>query len=228
MGRLFDLGVEGVLLMKEEKVTFKGGNLDLEGVLRVPEGPGPFPGVVVCHPHPLFGGSMSNNVVLGVCRALARYSMVALRFNFRGVGRSQGHHSGGTGEQEDVKGAVDYLTGLHQVDGARIGLVGYSFGASVGLAAASSCPAVAAVVGVSPPLAMSDFGFLKGYDKPKMLIAGDLDQAVTSQALADLAGALPQPTMWEVVAGVDHFWLVREDELGEKVASFLSAAFGKG
>lgn len=216
------------MLVKEEKATFKSGNLVLEGVLWVPEGTGPLPGVVVCHPHPLYGGSMGNNVVLGVCQSLAEHGVVTLRFNFRGVGRSQGQFSGGTGEEEDVRAAVDYLGDLDRVDKARIGLAGYSFGAKVGLSAAVSCPVVAAVAGISPPLAMSDYSFLRDYPKPKLLIAGDYDEAVPPEALEELAASLPQPVEWEVVRGIDHFWGGGEEELGEKVAKFFVAAFSQG
>ena len=87
--------------MTETRVTFPCGDLTLEGVTSVPEGEGPFPAVAVCHPHPLQGGMMDNNVVFAVCRSLMRASIASLRFNFRGVGRSEGRHDEGAGEQDD-------------------------------------------------------------------------------------------------------------------------------
>ena len=119
--------------MPEEAIQFPSGELQLEGVLHLPLGEGPFPGVVVCHPHSLYGGSMSNNVVLALCRALTENSIVALRFNFRGVGRSTGSFADGLGEQEDVEAAITYVSTLAQVSSDQIGLAGYSFGAAVSL-----------------------------------------------------------------------------------------------
>ena len=86
----------------ETRVTFPCSDRSLEGVSSVPEGKGPFTAVVVCHPHPLYGGMMDNNVVIAVCRAVSQTSIASLRFNFRGVGRSQGGHAEGVGEQDDV------------------------------------------------------------------------------------------------------------------------------
>ena len=120
--------------MKEIEVRFPSGELLLEGVLGLPEGDGPFPAVVVCHPHPLYGGSMDNNVVNSICEALTRASLVSFKFNFRGVGGSQGTHSGGAGEQEDVAAAISFVSDQAEVDPGRIGLAGYSAGAGYSLA----------------------------------------------------------------------------------------------
>ncbi len=115
--------------MKETEVSVPCGELLLEGVLGLPEGNGPFPAVIVCHPHPLYGGSMDNNVVNSLCEAFMTASLVSFKFNFRGVGESQGEYSGGKREAEDVSAAIDYVSGVSEVDNQRLGLAGYSAGA---------------------------------------------------------------------------------------------------
>jgi len=114
--------------MKESYVTFPCGDLTLEGVCHLPEGTGPFPVAVVCHPHPLYGGTMDNNVVYAVCQTLCQRGILALRFNFRGVGRSEGM-VGGMGDPEDVVAAISFIISMDRVDVARVGLCGYSAGA---------------------------------------------------------------------------------------------------
>lgn len=113
--------------MFENGVTFPCNELSLEGTLSLPEGTEPFPGVVVCHPHSLFGGSMDDDVVLAVCEALSRRRIATFRFNFRGVGRSEGKFADGIGEKEDTKAALSFLTGTERIDTARIGICRYSF-----------------------------------------------------------------------------------------------------
>src|ERR1051325_91697 len=112
-------------------VTFPSasGEPFLEGVLALPESTGPFPGVVVCHPHPQMGGSMWNNVVEGGCEGLAAAGIATLRFNFRGVGKSGGAHTGEPGEVEDARGALTYLAAQPEIDRQGQGMAGYSFAA---------------------------------------------------------------------------------------------------
>ena len=95
--------------MKSRRVRFPCGQLTLEGVLHEVESPSPVPAVVICHPHPLYGGDMDNNVVVAVAMGLARDGIAALRFNFRGTGDSDGAFGGGIGEREDVSAALAFL-----------------------------------------------------------------------------------------------------------------------
>src|SRR4030042_345778 len=108
--------------MKTRDVRFTCGKLKLEGVCYYPDGAGKFPGVVLCHPHPMYGGSMINNVILELATVLPLKGIIALMFNFRSVGRSQGSFDNGTGEQEDVKAAIDWLISQPEVDAGRIGV----------------------------------------------------------------------------------------------------------
>ena len=114
-------------------VTIDGPAGGLEGCLHLPEDGRPIAGVVVCHPHPLMGGDMHNNVVMGLCRELVGCGMAILRFNFRGVGASAGTHDQGRGEMEDAREALRYLVSLAEIDDRSIGLAGYSFGAGVAM-----------------------------------------------------------------------------------------------
>ncbi len=176
------------------------------------------PGIVVCHPHPQYGGSMDNNVVLGVCAALVEADMNALRFNFRGVGRSSGAGTtDGSGEAEDVRLAVDFLAADSSV--GDIFVIGYSYGAAVGLRAAADDDRIAALVGIAPPTSMFDFGFLHGNDKPILLIAGSHDEFCDPDAL--LPVLKDGVDRLEIIDGADHFFIGEETALGNLAADFL-------
>ena len=143
--------------MTSTRARFPCGDITLEGEWHFPQGNGPFPAVVVCHPHPLFGGDMLNNVVVAICQALSRQSIAAFRFNFRGVGNSGGAFGRGIAEQEDVKAALAFVLSNPDIDAGRIGLVGYSFGASVALPVALQDERLGLLALVSP--ALSDSGW---------------------------------------------------------------------
>lgn len=208
--------------MRESRIKFDSGELALEGILIFPDGEGPFPAVVVCHPHPLYGGSMHNNVVSVVCIALAQASIISLKFNFRGVGSSQGAFSQGTGEQGDVAAAISYITSLSQVKPDAIGLAGYSAGAAFGLPVACEDERVKAIAAVSPPLPMFDFEFLRGCLKPKILICGDTDDFTPADRFLGFCQELPEPKECRTVEGADHFWWGHESGLADKVAAFFA------
>lgn len=211
--------------MKLEKVLFKSDNLQLEGCLLMPPVDGKAPGVVLCHPHPLYGGSMNNNVVHAAGRALAGAGIASLRFNFRGAGQSEGSHDGGNGEINDTLAAGSYLAGCDGIDSNRIGLFGYSFGGSVALAAATREARFRAVVAVSPP-AIPEFPG----ERPRLVVCGSADSLVpASSVLADkenlVAGGSDTDKI-EVIEGADHFWHGFEEELCGLVKDFFSRRLG--
>jgi alpha/beta superfamily hydrolase len=206
--------------MTETRVSFPCADLTLEGAYSEPEGEGPIAGVAVCHPHPLYGGMMDNNVVIAVCRALSRVGIASLRFNFRGVGGSEGAHDGGIGEQDDVTAALSSLASNACVDSERIGLCGYSFGAGVALEVAAQNEQVKALALVSPLL--SPGSPLLSYEKPKLLLWGSEDLALPAADLASFTEGLPDPKTYEVVAGADHFWWGYEDKISSMAAGFFS------
>lgn len=199
-----------------ENVFFACGRLELEGVLYIPPQQGPWPGVVICHPHPLYGGDMHNNVVMTICEALVKESIASLRFNFRGVGRSEGTFADGIGEQEDVLAALSFLSS--RADGQRLGIAGYSFGADVAASAAPRSPAKALAC-VSPPGRLDG---LRGFAGPKLFIAGAEDSLVSAPLLEQSARELPSPSEVEIIPGADHFWWGYESALARKIAQFLA------
>jgi alpha/beta superfamily hydrolase len=207
--------------MKETRVTFSSGGLVLEGIVAVPKGDGPFPAVVVCHPHLLYGGSMDNNVVCSLAGTLPQASLVSFRFNFRGVGESQGEFGQAIGEQADVKAAISFLITLGEVDSKRIGLAGYSAGAAFGVPVGASDARIKALAAVSPPLSMFNFSFLESCSKPRFLISGDRDNLTAVDQFFGFCRNLDEPKQYEIVEGADHFWWGYEPCLAAKVTDFF-------
>jgi alpha/beta superfamily hydrolase len=208
--------------VKKTKVSFSFGGLFLEGILAIPEGAGPFPVVIVCHPHPLYGGSMDNNVVNSLSETLTRASLASLKFNFRGVGGSQGEFGQGIGEQEDVEAAIFFVSTVKEVDSKRIGLAGYSAGAGFALPVGLNDDRIKALAAVSPPLSMLDFNFLKSCPKPKLLISGSKDDLIPINQFLEFCQSLPEPKECESIEGADHFWWGYESHLAAKVTAFFT------
>ncbi|MFH1381490.1 MAG: alpha/beta family hydrolase [Chloroflexota bacterium] len=206
--------------MTTKHVSFPCGDITLEGELQLPDGKGPFPGVVVCHPHPLRGGDMENNVVVAVCQALVAKSIAALRFNFRGVGNSGGTFGGGMSEQDDVKAALDFLATAPNIDLEKIGLAGYSFGAGVALAVALQDERVGRLALVALPLQNSGWKDLKNYNKPKFVIVGEADSFVSVEQIRQNLTA----TQYQIIPDVNHFWWGHEKAMADRVAYFFSTS----
>ena len=210
--------------MKRLDISFPSGQLELEGVWHLPEGEGPFPAVIVCHPHPLYGGSMSANVVFYLCQALAESSIAALRFNFRGVGKSGGEHGGGIGERDDARAAIDFALASDNIDKNKIGLAGYSFGGGVAVPVAAADERVKRLALISPAL-MDGGEPLKSYQKPKYIIAGEHDDVIGLDELREIFKEIPEPKQLEIISGADHFWGGYEPVVADKVAAFFREGF---
>ena len=185
------------------------------------EGTGPWPGVVICHPHPLHGGNMDNNVVLALALGLAQEGFVTLRFNFRGVGGSQGEHTKGERESEEVQGAIDLIKAWPDTFD-NIGLVGYSFGTSVILGNGELHGEVNAIVLVSPPFRAVEGTLLKQSEVPAMIVTGDRDRLVDSNQLDAELTSFNSPPEFKLFDGVDHFWYGQEARLVPEVNRFLN------
>lgn len=214
---LYSQRVEEVRLTTGRAISLRAGDLTLEGILHEPKGADSFPAVAVCHPHPLYGGDMHNGVVVAICKALAARGIAALRFNFRGVGRSEGSFGGGSAEQEDARAAIAYLQGLESTEAHGIGLAGYSFGAAVALSVAAT--PVRALAAVSAPLSSLDLAAIQP-DIPALLLAGDRDQFAGGARLREIAAARPQVRV-VIVPGADHFWWDHLDVVTDTVAEFF-------
>ncbi|HUY18207.1 MAG TPA: alpha/beta fold hydrolase [Candidatus Binataceae bacterium] len=210
--------------MTEESVSFKAGALMLEGRFARPPSEGAVPGAVVCHPHPLYGGSMDNNVVAAILNALWAMSFATLRFNFRGVGHSEGSHGDGTAEIEDVAAAVRFLGAQPGVRRDGVVLAGYSFGARVALNAAPGIAEVASVIAVALPVSMREPPSMAGWDKPLVLVAGDRDSFCNVRDIeAFRAQVTPHPVL-KLIMGADHFFAGFESELSEQIGQVMRGA----
>jgi len=207
--------------MKQTQVSFFCDSLTLEGLCYLPEGDGLFPGVVLCHPHPLFGGSMDNNVVIAVASALVERSIVALMFNFRGVGDSQGNFGNGIDEQQDVAAALTWLACQPQTDKLRLGLMGYSFGAAVALPASCNDRRVKALALVSLPVDPGQMPEMGNCTVPKLLVFGGRDVFVPQEKMEEIKQAVAEPKQFHLVPGADHFWCGHEKELDETISRFF-------
>jgi uncharacterized protein len=203
----------------EEPVTIPVGEIELEGLLSLPSQASNV-GVVVCHPHPLYGGDMYNNVVSALVEAFQAQGVATLRFNFRGVGNSTGSHAGGIGETNDVKAAVSYLLSRHAL--STVAVAGYSFGSFVGLASGANDPRVHKLIAVALPIATRDPSFLNSVAKPILLISGDRDDYSPIPELSRLVSKLPDPKTLVVVEGADHFWRGMEGRVAEAAVAFLA------
>ena len=181
--------------------------------------------MVVTHPHPLYGGSMTNNIVWAICQALAERSIAAFRFNFRGVGESEGSFGDGVAEQEDISAALSLVTASPDIEPDKIGLAGYSFGAGVAAPVAVNDARAKLLALVSPFLSDSNWELLKSYTAPKFLVSGEHDFVIPAAQFQKHLEEMAEPKQGELMAGVDHFWMGHEDELAQKVTRFFVTGF---
>jgi len=209
---------------EKERVT----QVEEDVIIEVPHGPslearlartdGARGGLVVCHPHPLYGGDMDNPVVVRAVEVSAQGGVSTCRFNFRGVGRSSGAHAKGEGEQDDVKAALEWLE-QRLPAGTPLGLAGYSFGAWVSASVAASGICLAALCLIAPPLSMFDFAALAECDSELLIVAGTRDTYCPIAGLAALAERLPTARV-ETIEGADHFFFGKLFPLGELIRNW--------
>jgi alpha/beta superfamily hydrolase len=186
-----------------------GGGID-------PAAPGAF--AVVCHPHPLFGGTLTNKVVHTLARSFNDAGMPSLRFNFRGVGASAGTHDGGAGEVQDALAAVRY--GRERWPQARLWLAGFSFGAAVAVRASLEA-APSGLVAVAPAVDRMDIGAVTP-NGPWLVLLGDADDVVSPQRMLEWARGLNRMPALQVLPGAGHYFHGRLPELRERVTVFLN------
>lgn len=206
--------------MKEESVTFACGDLKLEGMLANPGASGATRAAVVCHPHPLYGGSMHSNVVEAILEALWKLGFATLRFNFRGVGVSEGEHSGGMGEADDAKAAMNFLLSQPGISSDGAIMAGYSFGAAVAMRAGAEGKQVATIAAVAFPVGMGDFSEAATSGKKIVLVAGDSDSYCPKRAITELAER--SGARLRIIDGADHFFGGDEEALTNAIVELLS------
>jgi alpha/beta superfamily hydrolase len=183
---------------------------------------------LVCHPHPLFGGTMHTKVVFHTMKALNSFGFPVLRFNFRGVGLSRGEHDRGRGETDDVRAAVDWLDNEFHLP---VVFAGFSFGSAVGLRACAQDPRVSALIAVGFPAApfqgpaeeprTYDTEFLHDCTKPKLFLSGTRDQYGPKDKLEELVARLPEPKQLVLTEGADHFFEGRLREMRETIETWV-------
>ncbi len=189
-----------------KSLFLQGPTGKLEALLNVGE-PDATHAAVVCHPHPLYGGTMHNKVVYNAMKALSGFGFPALRFNFRGAGLSEGKHDEGRGEVEDVRTALDWM---HESFDLPIIFAGFSFGAATGLRAACPDHRVVGLISLGTPLAAEgrtySYSFLRQCNKPKLFISGDRDQYGPAENLQQVFALAVEPKELVLVEGADHFF----------------------
>ena len=182
---------------------------------------------VVCHPHPLYGGTLHNKVVFHTMKALNSFGFPVLRFNFRGTGLSEGEHAGGIGEVEDVRAALDWLEREFTLP---VIFAGFSFGAAVGLRAAFCDDHVSALIALGlPAVAVAtraedrvyDFEFLRECTKPKLFVSGSRDQFAPAGKLEALVNTFADPKKLVRIEAGDHFFEGRLREMREAIETWV-------
>ena len=176
-------------------------------------------GLVVCHPHPRFGGTMRNKVVHRLARGGRRAGAAVLRFNFRGVGQSAGEYDQGVGEQDDFRAALTFLG--EQYPGLPLSAAGFSFGARVSLQASCSDPRVERVIAVGLPAGQGDWSFLARCSRPKHFVHSTRDQFGSQAQMEAVFRAAAEPKSLTWIEAQDHFFEGALDQLEEAVLGIL-------
>ena len=198
----------------------------LEAILKEPIGE-PKGAALVCHPHPLGGGTMHNKVAYRAAAGLYEAGLVTLRFNFRGVGESSGAHDDGVGEKQDVKDALDFLT--ENYPNEEITLAGFSFGSRVGSEVALDDERVLRLVSIGTPVDKYDFSFLKQWRKPILFVHGDTDEFGALRNLKPLVAQVAENTDTKLVTfeNCGHFFDKHLNELKDAIRDWTLAQMQK-
>jgi uncharacterized protein len=198
--------------MAEELIFFESEGLKIEAMLEEVQGE---KGVVLSHPHPLYGGTMHNNVVRALAHAYQEEGHSTLRFNFRGVEQSEGDYGNGIGEQADVQAALKTL-GKETMD-----LAGYSFGAWVNALGLAKFEEAQRLIMVSPPVSFIDFGFLEYNPKIRLVVCGSRDEIAEYKKVEKMLPKWNDQALFRVIRGADHFYSGYEEELIDVIGAFL-------
>ena len=207
-------------------VIFNGPEGRLEGRYQHSKAPGA-PIALMLHPHPQHGGTMNNKVIYNLYHAFARQGFSVLRFNFRGVGRSQGVYDRGEGELSDAASALDWLQSINE-NASACWIAGFSFGAWIGMQLLMRRPEIAGFVSVAPPANQYDFSFLAPCPSSGLVIQGSRDEIVPEAAVSKLVDKLSQQggitIDYRVIPGANHFFTEQMDELNGHVEDYLAKA----
>ena len=207
--------------MRQTALGIVSKDVSLEGVLGVPEAlPPPYPALVVCHPHPMLGGNMEHAVVSAICRAADREGVASLRFNFRGVGGSEGTFANGEEEEQDLKAALDLLKRWPGIDPKRLTVVGYSFGATVILKGLRHYKSARSLVLIAPPITTVRSSRIRKDRRPKLFIAGQNDRIASPVELQRALDETRPPVRFVEIPDADHSLRSHDSAVAEEVAAF--------
>jgi len=207
-------------------VIFPGPEGRLEG--RYQHGTAEKPPIaLMLHPHPQHGGTMNNKVVYNLYQTFARKGFSVLRFNFRGVGRSQGVYDRGEGELSDAASALDWLQSYNE-GAPQCWIAGFSFGAWIGMQLLMRRPEITSFVSVAPPANMFDFSFLAPCPASGLVLHGDADDIVPESAVSKLVQKLSQQrditVTYRLIQGANHFFTNRLEDLAQHVERYIDSA----
>lgn len=200
----------------EERVQFTSQGLVIEGLLGRRPGTR---GMIVTHPHPLYGGDMHNDVVAAVTDTYAKAGYTTLRFNFRGVGGSQGQYDHGIGEQHDIRAALSWLARLGTVS---IDVVGYSFGAWVTALGAQGLDTAQQLILIAPPVAFLDFAKVHALPQLALVIVGGEDSIAGVEDIRTAMATWNSQARLRIIEGADHFFSGKTDLLCREIKAILS------
>jgi len=211
------------------EIIFNGPEGRLEGRYHPAQEPNA-PIALILHPHPQFGGTMNNKVVYNLFHIFVRRGFAVLRFNFRGVGRSQGVFDDGIGELSDAASALDYLQGMNP-NAANCWIAGFSFGSWIGMQLLMRRPEIQGFISVAPPADKYDFSFLAPCPSSGLIVQGSEDEIVeplSSEKLARELQAKRQITIdYELIKGADHFFSDHMDQMVGVVEKYLDKRFSE-
>lgn len=191
----------------------------LEALLDMPEGE-PRAVAVFGHPHPLHGGTMHTKALYQAAKAMPRIGVAALRFNFRGVGRSAGVFDAGLGEKDDFRAALAFVS--ERFPNLPIWAAGMSFGSWVGMTTGAEDPRVSLLLGIAPPVDRYDFDSLAGCTLPKFIIHGESDELISIKAIRKFYAQLPEPKELVTIEDADHLFDGKTSLVGEAVEDLLA------
>jgi len=211
------------------EIIFNGPEGRLEGRYHPASEPNA-PIALILHPHPQYGGTMNNKVVYNLFHIFVRRGFAVMRFNFRGVGKSQGAFDDGLGELSDAASALDYLQTMNP-NASSCWVAGFSFGAWIGMQLLMRRPEIAGFISVSPPANLYDFSFLAPCPSSGLIVQGDMDEIVvpaSSEKLArDLQAKRAITIDYALIKNADHFYADKLEEMNGAVEAYLDKRFSE-
>ncbi|MBP9693965.1 MAG: alpha/beta hydrolase [Alphaproteobacteria bacterium] len=201
----------------------------LEAKLNINKSPNA-PLALILHPHPLFGGTMNNKVVFNLYKSLYENGFTTLRFNFRGVGKSEGTYDNGEGELHDASAALDWFQNTFE-KASSCWITGFSFGSWIGFQLLMRRPEVENFIAISPPASKYDFSFLSPCPRSGLIVQGTNDEVITESSVTTLAYKLSKQKNieidYKIIAGASHFFENHMDELNQNITDYIAKTLHK-